>query len=77
MPFIVACAFFLFLGGEEAQVRQAARGDASPSGDKRRRESARRQEETQVRQAARGDARPLGDKRKRKTARRQEETQDR
>ena len=34
-------AFFVF-GGEEAQVRQAARGDASPSGDKRRRKSARR-----------------------------------
>ena len=77
MPFIVACALFLFLGGEETRDRKAARGDASPQGGKRRRESARRQEETQVRQAARGDASPSGGKRRRKSARRKGETQPR
>lgn len=49
MPFIVACALFLFLGGEETRDRQAARGETSPSGGKRRRESARRKGETQAR----------------------------
>lgn len=49
MPFIVACALFLFLGGEETRDRKAARGDASPQGGKRRRESARRKGETQAR----------------------------
>lgn len=32
MPFIVACALFLFLGGEETRGRKAARGETSPSG---------------------------------------------
>ena len=49
MPFIVACALFLFLRGEETRDRKAARGDASPPGGKRRRKSARRKGETQVR----------------------------
>lgn len=40
MPFIVACALFLFLGGEE---------DASPLGGRRKRKPAWQQEETQPR----------------------------
>lgn len=43
-------AFFVFGRG----------GNAKPLGDKRRRESARRQEETQVRQAEGRNATPLG-----------------
>ena len=58
MPFIVACALFLFLEGrrrksvrrqEETQARQATRGNASPSGGKRRRKSVRRKGETRPR----------------------------
>lgn len=49
MPFIVACALFLFLGGEETRDRKAARGNATPLGGKRRRKSVRRKGETQAR----------------------------
>ena len=41
MPFIVACALFLFLGGEG--------GNARPLGGRRKRETARWKEETQPR----------------------------
>ena len=61
---------FLFLRGEETQNRKAARGDASPSGGKRRRKTARRQEETQARKATRGDASPQGGREKRDPVRR-------
>ena len=42
MPFFVACTLFLFLRGEETQVRKAARGDASPQGGREKRDPVRR-----------------------------------